>query len=150
MNHFNSTFAIKGDAPKLKRTQMKRGGKRLRPVRKVEPNSEAWMKQLLDRLFSKFILKRDPFCYCGQPATENGHYFTRAFPSTEYDPENCLGSCSACNRLHEENKEPMRIALLARIGEERFEELERRAWDHVKLTYSELEDLLELYTERAA
>jgi hypothetical protein len=129
---------------------MKRGAKRLRPIRKVVVNSEPWLKQKLTIAFSKFIRQRDPFCYCGKPTTENGHYFSRAIPSTEYDPENCLGSCSRCNQIHEYNKEPMKRALIARIGEERFEELERRAWDHVKLTFGELEDLLEQYQERAA
>lgn len=39
----------------------------------------------------------------------------------------------------------MKQAVIARIGEERFAELTRRSWDHVKLTFSEVEDLLERY-----
>jgi len=127
------------------RTALKKSGKRLRPVRKVVPNSEAWMKQKITIAFSKWIRKRDPFCYCGAPATACGHYFSRAIPATEYDSDNCLSTCERCNYLHEENKEPMKLALIARIGLERFDELERRSWDHGKLTYLELEDLAEQY-----
>jgi hypothetical protein len=140
----NSTFKAHPGKPSKPRSAIKKG-KRLRPVRKVERNSEAWMKQKLTDLFSKFIRTRDPFCYCGAPATENGHYFSRAVPSTEYEPDACLGSCHDCNQIHESNKEPMKRALIARIGQERFEELERQSWDHVKLTFSEVEDLLEKY-----
>jgi hypothetical protein len=143
VNRWNSTLKVSKN--RLRRTSLSRGTTKLRPVRKTEPHSEAWMKALLTRLFSEFIRARDPICYCGQPSTENGHYFSRAVPSTEYDEDNCLGSCSACNYLHETDKEPMKRALIARIGEERFAELETRHWDHAKLTFEELEDLLERY-----
>ena len=144
MSHrFNSTFRV-SKPYQLKRSSLK-GGKKPRSIRKVEKGSEAWLKQLITRGFSEFIRARDPFCYCGQPSTENGHYFSRSIPATEYDEENCLGSCSPCNQKHESDKEPMKQALIARIGEERFAELERRSWDHGKLTYSELEELAERY-----
>lgn len=140
--------AFKPKASKLTLKPMKRGTKKLRQVRKVAVGSEAWLKQKLTIAFSKFIRARDPYCYCGRQSTECGHYFSRAIPSTEYDPENCLGTCHGCNGAHEENKEPMKRALIARIGEERFEELTIRSWDHVKLTPLELEDLAERYRER--
>jgi hypothetical protein len=117
----------------------------LRPIRKVESGSEAWLKQRITAGFGRFIRARDPYCYCGAETTENGHFFSRAIPSTEYEPDACLGSCSACNYLHETDKEPMKRALIARIGEERFAELELQSWDHNKLTFEELEALAEMY-----
>jgi hypothetical protein len=148
VNELTYSTNLKPAKLKLKRSAMKRGVKKLRPVRKSAINSEHWLKSKLTIAFSKFIRARDPFCYCGQPSTENGHYFSRAVPSTEYEPDACLGSCSRCNLLHETNPAPMKRALIARIGEERFSELEQKSWDHSKLTYSELEDLCELYRER--
>jgi len=123
---------------------MKRGG-RLRPIRKTDPESDARLKQDLTKVISKYAQLRDPICIVCRfnESTQAGHLFHRDMPSVEFDPRNVWGICGPCNFRHETEPGPMRAAVLARIGEESFADLERLANDHkMKLGTNELELLL--------
>jgi len=145
MNDLTYTTHSSKPRKQIQRRAMKRGGKKLRPIRKVEQGSEAWLKQKLTIWFSKWIRKRDPFCYCGAPSEVVGHFFCRWMPSVEYHEDNALGSCNRCNEIHIVNREPMRKAVIARIGPDRYADLERLAHEQIKLTFEDLESLAELY-----
>lgn len=143
--YYNSTFQIKEDAP-----QMKRSG-RLNPIRKTDPESDARLKQDLTIVLSKYVRLRDPICIvCKRaPSEHGGHYFHRDMPSVEFDQRNVWGVCAPCNYRHETNQEPMRMAVLARIGEASFADLEQLANDHkMKLGRNELELLLSELVEK--
>jgi NinG protein len=141
----NSTFRIKEDAP-----QMKRGG-RLRPIRRTHPDSDARLKQDLTKVLSKYVRLRDPVCIVCRSARSNnaGHFYHRDMPSVEFDPRNVWGICSDCNYRHETVPEPMRGAVLARLGERSFADLTELANNHkMKLGRNELEILLSELIEK--
>jgi len=124
---------------------MKRGGKRLRPIRKVEQGSEAWLKQKITIWFSKWIRKRDPFCYCGAPSEHASHFYHRSLSAVEFDEVNVIESCASCNLRHEYDRTAMTQTMYERFGEDVMADLDARAHDEIKLTYLELEVLAELY-----
>lgn len=141
----NSTFKIRPDAK-----QMKRGG-RLRPIRKTHPDSDAKLKQDLTKVLSKYVRLRDPVCIVCRNArsSQAGHFFHRDMPSVEFDPRNVWGICSDCNQKHETNGQPMREAVLARLGERSFADLTEMANNHkLKLGRNELEILLSELIEK--
>lgn len=143
--YFNSTFRIKEDAPR-----MKRGGK-MRPIRKTHPESDARLKQDLTKVLSKYVRLRDPICIVCENArsTQAGHFFHRDTPSVEFHPRNVWGICSDCNFRHETNGQPMRDAVLMRLGERSFADLTDLANNHkMKLGRIELEILLSELIEK--
>jgi hypothetical protein len=143
--YHNSSFRIKEDAK-----QMKRGG-RLRPIRKTHPESDARLKQDLTKMLSKYVCLRDPICIVCRfnESTQAGHFFHRDMPSVEFDPRNVWGICGPCNYRHETEPQPMKDAVLARLGEASFVDLTELANNHkVKLGTNELEILLSELVEK--
>lgn len=52
-----------------------------------------------------------------------GHYINRDHKSVKWDIHNVFPQCRECNRIHEYDKEPMRIAVLGILGRKRHDEL---------------------------
>lgn len=152
VNYFNSTFRIKPGAARLQRSTkpMKRGGK-LRPIRKVEPGTDADVKQKLTKVLSKYVQLRDPICTVCQfnESTQAGHLFHRDMPSVEFDPRNVWGICGPCNFRHETEPQPMHDKVLKRLGERSYADLCELAHNHkLKLTSIEIGLLLSELTEK--
>lgn len=101
-----------------------------------------------DKAMSNYIRARDPICYCGKPSDQNGHFFSRRYYATRWDEDNCLACCSACNFLHNTNPEPMRRAIVARIGEERLAEMEELTKGPSGLKTSDILDIAEMYKKK--
>jgi hypothetical protein len=157
VNYFNSTFSIKPGASKLNRSRMQRSTKpikragKLRPVRKTMLGSDARIKQDLTIVLSVYVRLRDPICIVCQNAdsAHAGHLWHRDMPSVEFDPRNVYGICGPCNAAHETQPAPMRDAVLARLGERAFNDLETLAHDStMKLKRIELELLLSELVEK--
>ena len=109
----------------------------------------------LDIIFSQYIRKRDigKGCIsCGKFITyeqsECGHYISRRHKSTRFDENNCHAQCKTCNDFEDGNIKGYRQRLIQKIGLEKVEELERRKHQTVKISESELDDLIKLYTKR--
>jgi hypothetical protein len=99
-----------------------------------------------DQEMSLYIRARDKTCYCGKPATQNGHYYSRTHYSTRWDEENCLACCAGCNMLHEQNPEPMRRAMLSRGRD--LEELEKKYNSVCKLSTDDILSIAEEYRKK--
>lgn len=151
-HYYNSTFKIREDAKRLRRSQkpMKRSS-RLRPIRKTREGSDARLKQDLTKALSIYVQMRDPICIvCGRRrSSQAGHLFHRDMPSVEFDPRNVWGICSPCNYRHETEPHHMRDQVFQRLGERGFDDLCTLAHDHkMKLGRAELELLLAELTEK--
>ena len=68
--------------------------------------------------------------------------------STRYDEINCNGQCVTCNDFEDGNPKGYREGLIRKVGLEKVEELERKKFQTVKISKSELDDLIKLYTEK--
>jgi len=87
--------------------------------------------------FSKMIRARDniggffrcPTCGRTLPIEEAdaGHYITRARKSVMFDEMNVHAQCRKCNRFEEGNHFIYRKWLVEKFGEEKVDELEKRA-----------------------
>lgn len=108
------------------------------------PKSKIWSTLRADKEFSKWIRERDGECqFPGCFETEylqNSHFWPRARAATRYDPDNCI---ALCYRHHygdrqmgfEYAKQGRYMEFMKRrLGEEKYEALEKRFYSTVKLT----------------
>jgi hypothetical protein len=100
-----------------------------------------------DQYFSKYIRARDGACVvCGSIKNlQCGHYLSRYRYATRWDEKNAFAQCAGCNINHENNPEPLRKAVVMRIGEEGIEELNRKWNTVVKLKNHDLEEIAQKY-----
>lgn len=126
---------------------------------KPKSKSVASIVTRLDRVFSQYIRLRDSHddetfaCIsCGRRLSlsyaQCGHYYPRANMSTRFDPDNCHAECIHCNCFDQNHLEGYRKNLIAKIGEGRVAELDRRAKETKKWSHYELEEMIEFYKER--
>ena len=78
---------------------------------------------------------------------QNSHYIDRIHRATRYDNNNCHPSCSYCNNLHNDNKEPYRQAL-ERWKKGAVEYLEELKHTTYKFTKNELKSLIIEYRSK--
>lgn len=116
------------------------------------------IKGKLDKVFSLYIRLRDsrPFGYkyfkcptCGRvlpfEKADCSHYFSRRSNATRFDEDNCMAECSYDNRFNSEHLHKLREALIARIGEQRFQILEWKHNQSKKWSDFELQELIKYY-----
>ena len=111
-----------------------------------------WL-QLLQQVFNAFIRERDyklPCISCGTTANVQyhaGHFYTvGAYPNLRIDEDNVHKQCgNNCNRKLHGNVLAYREGLIERIGEERFNALESRKQQELKLTLPEIQQLISHY-----
>jgi len=84
----------------------------------------------LDRLFSKYIRARDQYCQrCGSPRSlQCSHFWGRAKKSVRFDEENCIALCFGCHAFLGAHPALHRDFFLERLGQERYDLLEARAY----------------------
>lgn len=95
----------------------------------------------LDKLFSEYIRKKaaqNGGCeYCGKPTDWKGlqtsHFHGRRKRSVRYDPDNACGLCFSCHLHLGENPYVHTEFFKKRLGSERFEQLNIRANQLVKI-----------------
>lgn len=106
----------------------------------------------LDKIFSEYIRLRDNYqcIVCGKIGNEkdgiiqNGHLLTRSHYSTRFDEDNCHAQCKSCNYKHEYEFIHMQMSVIAKIGQERYEQLYLKFRTLKK--YKQFE-MIELYEE---
>lgn len=109
----------------------------------------------LDKLFSSYIRKRDcpngigRCISCGAVITQTsgdaGHYIPRAHMATRFDERNVNAQCFNCNRLKNGNLNGYKIGLIVKYGEEIINELEGLKRSTVKLSKSDILELINHY-----
>lgn len=142
------------------RSQISRGTKRslvpgtsrLRAVRKTRKDSEAKIKQKLDRLCSLITRLETPWCVLCYDVRwdelEAGHYHHRALFPTRWLLTNLHTLCRQCNQAHESDPEPYRLFMLMTYGRTNYDALDKLAHSSQKLKYGELLDLLKETRQR--
>ena len=115
----------------------------------------------LDSIFSQYIRLRDSKIYgfrmfrcisCGivLPFVEAdcGHFIKRSHMATRFDEDNCHAQCISCNRFRGGNYDKFRENLEKKIGKEGVEELLRKKHTIVKLSKSDIEDMIKYYRDK--
>lgn len=87
-------------------------------------------------------------CYtCGRSYLwkdiDNGHFWSRRYMPTRFDPENCRPQCQFCNREMGGNYNVYSRKMFIELGKERYENLERKAKSGEKISTPMLEVMLE-------
>lgn len=127
-----------GKAAEKKRKRADREDKKRLALRKESLKTIPTLTREAQAAFNAFIRCRDAdktciSCGCdlgGDSAIggdfDAGHYLSRgAHPELRFNEDNCHGQCKWCNRHMSGNVANFRIGLIARIGIDRVEELER-------------------------
>lgn len=112
-----------------------------------------WTTAKADKIFSRWIRERDPYCFfmrkgCNNKSSQNSHFWGRGNSATRYDPQNCDGICGGCHMRHESNKQGLyRDFKIRDLGKEGYDLLEKRARSIVKRSDAILEcmELLKEY-----
>lgn len=115
------------------------------------------LKETLDIEFSKFIRLRD--CQtngrcisCGVSITyetsDAGHYIPRKHMSTRFDEKNVNAQCRLCNRGRDGNETGYEKGLIYKYGGNVLEELKGQRNRPLKLSQSEMRDLIKYYKEQ--
>jgi len=117
--------------PKRKTKTLSAYAKRSKSLAKPKPIKT----KKADELFSKYIRERDGKCSrCGKVGRlTNSHYWSRIHSGTRYDPENCDSLCwLPCHYTWEHEKQgDYRDFKLKQLGQERYDELEKRARSNI-------------------
>jgi hypothetical protein len=97
------------------------------------------LHQEADKLFSEWVRKRDMnrcrniFAKKHSEKLECSHFWGRRHYSTRYDPDNCITLCHACHSKWEGEKQgEYRDLMIGWLGQERYDDLERKHYQIVK------------------
>lgn len=123
-------------------------------VSKKPKNARKSLINALDKVFSEIVRKRAAndkgiaYCYtCGkQDHWKNmdcGHFMKRGYYPTRWDLANARSQCRTCNRYLNGNYEVYRKKMIKELGQDKVDELERKAKSGQKMSIGELESLLE-------
>ena len=114
----------------------------------------AKLKQEAQKVFNAYIRKRDegkPCISCGQlKPLQAGHYYpVSTHDGLRYEEDNVHGECAYCNCFNEGHLIGYTHKLYNKIGQERFDRINRLASEYKKKGYkfsrSELEELIKEY-----
>ena len=115
------------------------------------------LKKELDKWFSLYIRLRSSEnglvqCFtCGcvkhykTGGMQCGHFQSRGFLATRFDEENCQPQCVGCNMFKQGEQYKFALALNAKYGEGKAEELEILAKSVVKFSRIDYEDKISYY-----
>ena len=122
---------------------------------KLKTHSQ-WLNEL-QKVFNTYIRVRDKGCNCiscGKPYghfTESaGHYFsTGAYENLRFNEDNCHLQCwFNCNKNKSGNIVEYTPNLIKKIGLERFNQLVEDKNKPLKLTTTEIKELIEIYKQK--
>lgn len=110
----------------------------------MKKKSRSSLVKELDRVFSLYIRKRSPVCFCcGRTVNLTcGHLITRACYSTRWDTENAETQCSGCNMLHEYRPEIYTEKYIEKYGIEKYIEIVKKSKEVRKFKNYELEEMI--------
>jgi hypothetical protein len=110
--------------------------------------SRAWLIEQLDAQVRRLVRARDKVCVtCGSRFNlEISHFYPRWFLSIRFDLTNCNLQCVICHRKFHEKKTTAYARYMKRTyGQVGIDALNARRQSLVKLSDSELEELLSQY-----
>lgn len=142
-----------------------KAGKDRKKIEKLlnKKKSVATLTADLQKIFNTYIRLRDtkqdkgtPYFICiscGKPKPLDqmnaGHFFAVGnHPALRFDEDNCHGQCITCNYHLHGNLVRYQANLIIKIGQERFNALDLRTNNRMKLMAFELELLIERYKKK--
>lgn len=153
---FNQKYCFNPECVKVwvdieKKNQWKKNKSILKE--RIEKRSELLMKA--QRIFNYYIRLRDLYSACiscgKKPSKINaGHYFSiGGHSNVRFDPDNVHIQCEPCNNNLSGNLIPYRKNLINKIGQDRFDQLEERAYREKYWSPEELKELIKVYKIKA-
>ena len=104
-------------------------------TRKKSRSTHKSCRRRLDVLWRKYVLDRDKsqcsYPGCQKQATQAHHVFGRRITACRFDPDNGIAFCPG-HHLYFAHQyyEQVRDLVIRRIGQERFDVLKRKAYQH--------------------
>jgi len=99
----------------------------------------------LDDVWSRIVKLSNPFCWfpgCHRQSTDACHVFNRRHHGTRWDLRNGLGGCREHHNWEETHKTEAKPLIVAKIGEEAYNEIEHLARMVCKHSESDKRDIL--------
>jgi hypothetical protein len=127
--------------------------KRKKQMKESSLTLSDYMK-LLQQVFNTYIRLRDDgkMCIsCGNMTAKRdaGHFFSVGnYPSVRFHEDNVHSQCVHCNQYRGGNLHEYRRWLILRIGQERFNELEKLAHQSNKYSIPEIKELIKIYKNK--
>ena len=122
--------------------------------RKLKDEDRSFQLKKTQQIFNQFIRQRDMDLVCISCGRHHsgqyhaGHYRTvGANPELRFDERNCHKQCSACNNHLSGNIVNYRINLIAKLGIEEVQDLERHH-PPKRYTIQDLKDIQETYKRK--
>lgn len=118
------------------------------------PKQLSKFKKWVWKVFSDYIRERDNWtCFtCGTYAKgsgmHGGHFIPRTYSATLFDEMNVHAQCYRCNIWLRGNAGEYATRIIQKYGQEKFDDLVRRSREIHKFTYSELEELYQIYRDK--
>jgi len=135
----------------LKRMESRNWKQRKNEMKKSLKNASDYRNDL-QKVFNHWVRlrdKNDGCISCGKPFNakyDAGHFFSvGSYPNLRYNPLNCHGQCVRCNHEKGGNLTEYRPRLIAKIGQQQFDELESMRHQPLKLTTPEIIELIQMY-----
>lgn len=116
--------------------------------RKLPKPTISKLKKEADRVFSLWVRARDKnICFtCGNPGNQAGHFRSRRFNSTRYDPINVHCQDTRCNIFEHGNLYVYALNLDKTYGAGCAEALYKISQVEHKLTVQELQEIIDKYS----
>lgn len=132
--------------PKTKTSKKKKAPTRSQLVKKLDKVFSEWLRQSYADKDGMVI------CYtCGNrlhwKEIQNGHFFSRARQNTRWLPENCRPQDYRCNVALSGNYIIYTRKMLAEMGEEKLDEMEKLSRSTSKITTPQLKEMIDHYTK---
>lgn len=112
---------------------------RRKPKQRKQKTERQKYRDLLDKMCSLYIRKRDRFCQrCGGhdwKTIQWCHYIPRTLLSLRWDEDNACGLCSGCHRYLDTNSDMKEEFFLRRLGETKVTLLKARRRYSGKVDY---------------
>ena len=116
------------------------------------------LKRDFDSVFSKWVrLKdsKDGMCMCITCGVwkkiskqQCGHYTSRSYLSTRFDPKNTAVQCYQCNICKKGNIDEYALWLIGTYGEGILEELNKKKWETRKYSRLEYNSFIQIYKDK--
>ena len=109
------------------------------------------LKKKLDTIFSRYIRLRDPYCVTcainGKSSfTEDaGHFISRRWHGTRWEPTNVHGQCVECNQYKKGNMPAYEKFMLKKYGKEQIWLLEARKNQYIGFRGADYIRMIEIY-----
>ena len=146
---YKTALALK-NLDKIKKQEKKESKQRIAKMKADLLTKQDYMK-ILQGLVNKYVGLSDAyFCISClsqiKGKRDSGHFFSVGnYPSVRFDLDNIHSQCIRCNQYNGGNLLEYRKYLIQKIGEDKFNDLDRKAHQNRQFTLGEIKEMIEEY-----